>query len=65
MGSDHRGITGSDIGVDGMDDKKIAFIRNGLLALALAFVCIGVLRGEPQIVWKKAVNICLECIGIG
>ena len=48
-----------------MDDKKIAFIRNGLLALALAFVCIGVLRGEPQIVWKKAVNICLECIGIG
>ncbi|NLB61055.1 MAG: hypothetical protein GX802_01310 [Clostridiales bacterium] len=31
----------------------------------IAFVAIGAYRNEVAIVLKKAVMICLECIGIG
>ena len=34
-------------------------------AAAVAFVIHGVNRGEVAIVLKKAINICLECIGLG
>ena len=34
-----------------------------LLSLAMCFY--GGLRGEMEIVFTKAVNICLECIGLG
>ena len=45
--------------------KKQAFVTAGLIALALALVVVGVLRGEDTVVWRKAVNICMECIGLG
>ena len=32
---------------------------------AVAFIIHGVNRGEVAIVLKKAINICLECIGLG
>lgn len=31
----------------------------------IALMKIGIHRGEMDIVLKKAINICLECIGIG
>ena len=45
--------------------KKQAFITAGLIAIALAFVVIGTLNGEDTVVWRKAVNVCMECIGLG
>lgn len=36
-----------------------------ILATAVTFIAIGVLREEHLVVLKKAVNICLECIGVG
>ena len=36
-----------------------------LTVLGLGLLCFGLLRGEGMAVLTKAVNICLECVGIG
>lgn len=36
-----------------------------LLVLAIVCLTLGVLRGEDETVLRKAVNICMECIGLG
>lgn len=36
-----------------------------LIPLAMALCALGVYRGEVAIVLNKAINICLECIGLG
>ena len=36
-----------------------------LLCAAVGLIGVGISVGEPAQVWQKAVNICLECIGVG
>ncbi len=36
-----------------------------LLTVGAASLAIGVWRGEVETVFRKAVNICMECIGLG
>ena len=36
-----------------------------ILALAGVFLLIGIGRGEGQTVYRKAANLCMECIGLG
>lgn len=36
-----------------------------LLATAVALIGFGIYRGEVDVVFNKAISICLECIGIG
>lgn len=47
----------------GKDARKylwIAFVAVGILSIAL-----GVSRGEADVVFIKATNLCMECIGLG
>ncbi len=39
--------------------------RAVVLIIACAFIIYGITRNETAVVLNKAVNICLECIGIG
>lgn len=36
-----------------------------LLTAAILLIAVGIYTGEPAEVLRKAVNICLECIGVG
>ena len=36
-----------------------------VLLIGLLFVVVGVWRGEVEVVFRKAFNICMECIGLG
>lgn len=40
-------------------------LRILLLAAAAVMIAVGVSRGEIGMVLKKAVVLCLECIGLG
>lgn len=41
------------------------FTRYGVFALSIVFILLGVYSGEPEVIYSKAIRICLECIGIG
>ncbi len=48
----------------------MSFIKNNKAAFAviitgLVFLVIGVWRGEVETIFRKAINICMECIGLG
>ena len=48
--------------------KKLTQSRGIGLALAevgVMMMAFGIYRGEMMVVLTKAVNICMECIGIG
>lgn len=44
-------------------NKKLAAVL--VIISASALMLFGIYRGEVAVVLKKAVNICMECIGIG
>ena len=48
-----------------MTDKQKRMIGAVLFAVFLAMFLYGSTTAEVNIVLKKAVNICLECIGLG
>lgn len=41
------------------------YIGPVLALLGLAIMGFGIYRGEVSVVFTKAINICMECIGIG
>ncbi len=45
-----------------MKGKTAAMV---ILGVGVVFLVVGIWRGEAQVVFTKAVHICLECIGIG
>ena len=51
-------------------DKKMkkqhsSWIGIGIALVGVVFMVVGIFRGEMATVLMKAVNICLECVGIG
>ena len=48
-----------------MSEKHRSLIAWALILLGIGLIAVGVLRGEHTVVWRKAVNICMECIGLG
>ena len=54
----------------GRGERMIRLLRTsraGILAAAagLVMMAVGISRGEMAVVLEKAINICMECIGIG
>lgn len=48
-----------------MDNKRKRGVQIILGIAAVIFIVCGSMRGEAEVVLNKAVNICLECIGLG
>ena len=46
-------------------ERTAFFLGIAILILGAAFMIFGIWRGDMAVVFKKAVNICMECIGIG
>ena len=45
--------------------KKRTLLQCTVLLISALMIAHGVSREELETVWNKAVNICLECIGLG
>ena len=45
------------------NSKRYAWVLGALIGAL--FLGVGAFQGQFAVIWKKAVMICLECIGIG
>ena len=50
---------------DDRSEKKRTLLRIALISAAVVFIIVGVFRGDNDSIFRKAVFICMECIGIG
>ena len=48
-----------------MENRTRRLIAGAILVVAVTMLVYGLYRGEVSIVLNKAVNVCLECIGLG
>lgn len=49
----------------GMKKRTRGLIAGAIVVVAVMMIVYGIYRGEVSIVLNKAVNVCLECIGLG
>lgn len=48
-----------------MTEKRRNLLMGSVLLVGAAFMVLGIMRGEVDVVLRQAITICLECIGIG
>ncbi|MCL2071370.1 MAG: hypothetical protein FWH07_03945 [Oscillospiraceae bacterium] len=44
---------------------RLNIMRAAFLIIGIVLIICGVVQGEPDEIMRKAVTVCLECIGIG
>jgi hypothetical protein len=52
-------------GREKMKRKVPVWVTLVLILASVACMAFGIYRGEVDTVLKKAINICMECIGLG